>query len=108
MLQCMKIIRWGGWQDVAEGIGNTTRHEYGLSSSNGWTKIAYHSEFGRYAKDLRYMEGKERLKVARDRQKSYADSRRKPIEFEVGDQVLLKVSPWKGVVRFRKKDKLVL
>ncbi|GJW92705.1 putative reverse transcriptase domain-containing protein [Tanacetum coccineum] len=56
----------------------------------------------------RYMEGKERLKVARDRQKSYADGRRKPIEFEVGDQVLLKVSPWKGVVRFRKKDKLVL
>ncbi|GKA34264.1 reverse transcriptase domain-containing protein [Tanacetum coccineum] len=36
---------------------------------------------------------KERLKAARDRQKSYADNRRKPLEFEVGDQVLLKVSP---------------
>ncbi|GJX85441.1 putative reverse transcriptase domain-containing protein [Tanacetum coccineum] len=43
---------------------------------------------------------KERLKVARDRQKSYADNRRKPLEFSVGDKVLLKVSPWKGVVRF--------
>ncbi|GJW16343.1 putative reverse transcriptase domain-containing protein [Tanacetum coccineum] len=49
---------------------------------------------------------KDRLKVARDRQKSYADKRRKPLEFRVGDYVLLKVSPWKGVVRFGKKRKL--
>nr|GFC19456.1 reverse transcriptase domain-containing protein [Tanacetum cinerariifolium] len=49
---------------------------------------------------------KERLKAARDRQKSYADNRRKPLEFEVGDQVLLKVSPCKRVVCFRKKGKL--
>nr|GEZ59033.1 reverse transcriptase domain-containing protein [Tanacetum cinerariifolium] len=40
---------------------------------------------------------KERLKVARDRQKSYAEKRRKPLEFSVGDKVLLKVSPRKGV-----------
>ncbi|GJU22268.1 putative reverse transcriptase domain-containing protein [Tanacetum coccineum] len=44
--------------------------------------------------------------AARDRQKSYADKKRKPLEFSVGDYVLLKVSPWKGVVRFRKKGKL--
>ncbi|GJZ98666.1 putative reverse transcriptase domain-containing protein [Tanacetum coccineum] len=49
---------------------------------------------------------KDRLKVARDHQKSYADKRRKPLKFSVGDYVLLKVSPWKGVVRFRKKGKL--
>ncbi|GJW74200.1 putative reverse transcriptase domain-containing protein [Tanacetum coccineum] len=49
---------------------------------------------------------KEKLKAARDRQKSYADNRRKPIEFEVGDKVLLKVSHWKGVMRFGKKGKL--
>ncbi|KAJ0538417.1 putative nucleotidyltransferase, Ribonuclease H [Helianthus annuus] len=49
---------------------------------------------------------KERLKTARDRQKSYADNRRKPLEFQIGDKVLLKVSPWKGVVRFGKKGKL--
>ncbi|GKG24197.1 hypothetical protein Tco_0392233, partial [Tanacetum coccineum] len=49
---------------------------------------------------------KERLKAARHRQKSYADNRRKLLEFEVGDQVLLKVSPWKGVIRFGKKGKL--
>ncbi|GKD14194.1 hypothetical protein Tco_1198601 [Tanacetum coccineum] len=41
---------------------------------------------------------KEKLKAVRDRQKSYADNRRKLLEFEVEDQVLLKVSPWKGVV----------
>ncbi|GJZ86477.1 putative reverse transcriptase domain-containing protein [Tanacetum coccineum] len=49
---------------------------------------------------------KDSLKAARDRQKSYADKRRKPLEFNVGDYVLLKVSPWKGVVRFGKKGKL--
>ncbi|GJY63981.1 reverse transcriptase domain-containing protein [Tanacetum coccineum] len=49
---------------------------------------------------------RERLKTARSRQKSYADKRRKPLEFQVGDRVLLKVSPWKGVVRFGKKGKL--
>nr|GEZ25845.1 putative reverse transcriptase domain-containing protein [Tanacetum cinerariifolium] len=49
---------------------------------------------------------KERLKVARDRQKSYADNRQKPIEFSVGDKVLLKVSTKKGVVRFGKRSKL--
>nr|GEW66146.1 putative reverse transcriptase domain-containing protein [Tanacetum cinerariifolium] len=46
------------------------------------------------------------LKAARDCKKSYANKRRKSLEFEVGDRVLLKVSPWKGVVRFRKKGKL--
>ncbi|GJW63706.1 putative reverse transcriptase domain-containing protein [Tanacetum coccineum] len=49
---------------------------------------------------------KEKLKATRDHQKSYADKRRKPLEFEVGDRVLLRVSPWKGIVRFGKKGKL--
>ncbi|GJW20252.1 putative reverse transcriptase domain-containing protein [Tanacetum coccineum] len=49
---------------------------------------------------------KENLKAARDRQKSYADNRRKPLEFEVGDRVMLKVSPWKGMVCLGKKGKL--
>ncbi|GKB61444.1 hypothetical protein Tco_0917630 [Tanacetum coccineum] len=44
--------------------------------------------------------------AARDRQKSYADKRRKPLEFSVGDYVLLKVSPWKGMVCFGKKGNL--
>ncbi|KAJ0824772.1 putative nucleotidyltransferase, Ribonuclease H [Helianthus annuus] len=49
---------------------------------------------------------RERIKATRDRQKSYADPKRKSVEFEVGDKVLLKVSPWKGVVRFGKRGKL--
>ncbi|XP_071714013.1 uncharacterized protein [Rutidosis leptorrhynchoides] len=47
-----------------------------------------------------------RLKAAQDRQKSYADKRRRPIEFNEGDMVMLKVSPWKDVIRFRKRGKL--
>ncbi|GJR30152.1 putative reverse transcriptase domain-containing protein [Tanacetum coccineum] len=46
---------------------------------------------------------KQRIQAAQDRQKSYADLKRKPMEFEVGDRVMLKVSPWKGVVRFGKR-----
>ncbi|GJU43533.1 putative reverse transcriptase domain-containing protein [Tanacetum coccineum] len=48
----------------------------------------------------------QRIQAARDRQKSYADLKRKPMEFQVGDRVMLKVSPWKGVVRFGKQGKL--
>ncbi|GJR54319.1 putative reverse transcriptase domain-containing protein [Tanacetum coccineum] len=49
---------------------------------------------------------KKRIQAARDRLKSYANRRRKPLEFEVGDKVMLKVSPWKGVIRFGKRGKL--
>ncbi|GKA02694.1 putative reverse transcriptase domain-containing protein [Tanacetum coccineum] len=49
---------------------------------------------------------KSRIQAARDRQKSYADVRRKPLEFQVGDKVMLKVSPWKGVINFDKRGKL--
>ncbi|GKG40439.1 hypothetical protein Tco_0467216 [Tanacetum coccineum] len=41
---------------------------------------------------------KQRMQAAQDRQKSYADRKQKPMEFGVGDGVMLKVSPWKGVV----------
>nr|GFA56144.1 putative reverse transcriptase domain-containing protein [Tanacetum cinerariifolium] len=47
---------------------------------------------------------KNRLLTAKSRQKSYEDVRRKPMEFEVGDMVMLKVSPWKGVIRFGKRE----
>ncbi|GJX37410.1 putative reverse transcriptase domain-containing protein [Tanacetum coccineum] len=49
---------------------------------------------------------KQRIQAAQDRQKSYVDLKRKPMEFEVGDRVMLKVSPWKGVVCFGKRGKL--
>ncbi|XP_071711098.1 uncharacterized protein [Rutidosis leptorrhynchoides] len=48
----------------------------------------------------------ETLKAARDRHKMYAEPRRRPITFNVGDRVYLKVSPWKRVIRFGKLGKL--
>ncbi|GJU72550.1 putative reverse transcriptase domain-containing protein [Tanacetum coccineum] len=54
----------------------------------------------------RIIQIKQRIQTARDRQKSYADLKHKPMEFQVGDKVMLKVSPWKGVVRFGKRGKL--
>nr|GEW85456.1 putative reverse transcriptase domain-containing protein [Tanacetum cinerariifolium] len=47
-----------------------------------------------------------RLLIAGSHQKSYADSRTKSLEFKFGDMVLLKVSPWKGIIRFGKRRKL--
>ncbi|GJV19359.1 putative reverse transcriptase domain-containing protein [Tanacetum coccineum] len=47
-----------------------------------------------------------RIQAARDLQKSYVDVRRKPFEFQAGDKVMLKVSPWKGIIRFGKREKL--
>ena len=49
---------------------------------------------------------RERLKVAKDRQKSYADTRRRELEFEVGDMVFLKVAFWKRVNQFQKRGML--
>ncbi|GKE84039.1 hypothetical protein Tco_1557781 [Tanacetum coccineum] len=81
--------------DAAESVSDAIRFEYCLASSSGWTKRAHDSDFGGYVKGFFL------LTLV-----SYADNRRKPLEFEVGDRVLLKVSPWKGVIRFRKRGKL--
>nr|GEU95299.1 hypothetical protein [Tanacetum cinerariifolium] len=59
--------------------------------SHDWSKIVQETT-------EKIMQIKERLKTTRDRQKSYADKLRKPLEFNVGDRVLLKVPPWRGVV----------
>ncbi|KAL9400738.1 hypothetical protein Peur_004587 [Populus x canadensis] len=49
---------------------------------------------------------RDRIKAAQDRQKKYADVRRRPLEFSTGDQVFLKVAPWKNLLRFGLKGKL--
>ncbi|GJR07094.1 putative reverse transcriptase domain-containing protein [Tanacetum coccineum] len=111
----------------ARGIRDSFRHEYGLSPSDQWSECIIqtledmlracvldfredwdvHLPIGIHKKTTeKISQIKDRLKVARDRQKSYADRRRKPLKFSVGDYVLLKVLPWKGVVRFGKKGKL--
>ncbi|GKA47225.1 putative reverse transcriptase domain-containing protein [Tanacetum coccineum] len=70
----------------------------------GWVKHLPLAEFSYNNKKIVLI--KQRIQAAQDRQKSYADLKRKPMEFEVGDRVMLKVSPWKGVVRFGKWGKL--
>ncbi|GJT02268.1 putative reverse transcriptase domain-containing protein [Tanacetum coccineum] len=61
---------------------------------------------GQSERTIQTLEDMLRACAARDRQKSYADVRQKPLEFQVGDKVMLKVSPWKGVIRFGKRGKL--
>ncbi|GKE99628.1 putative reverse transcriptase domain-containing protein [Tanacetum coccineum] len=72
--------------------------------------IAYHPQTdGQSERTIQTLEDmliKNRLLTARSRQKSYADRRTKPLEFKVNDMVLLKVSPWKGAMRFGKRGKL--
>ncbi|GJS06402.1 putative reverse transcriptase domain-containing protein [Tanacetum coccineum] len=121
--------------NITKSLRDAIGYEYGLSSSDGWTNyhssIRCASFEALYRRKCRspvlWVEIgesrligpelvqettdkdfliKEKLKAARDRQKRYADNRRKPLGFEVGNQVLLKVSPWKGVIHFRKKGKL--
>ena len=49
---------------------------------------------------------RQRMRAAQDRQSAYADRRRRPLEFQEGDMVFLRISPWKGVIRFRQRGKL--
>ena len=49
---------------------------------------------------------RDNLKIARDRHRSYADNLRRNLQFEIGDPVFLKISPWKGVLRFGRRGKL--
>ncbi|XP_071699542.1 uncharacterized protein [Rutidosis leptorrhynchoides] len=106
-----------------------------LASSNKWSERENYTDFGRYVKGLcarirfptcwldtgeKQFAGpeivqmtvekiaitREKLKGARDRHQMYAKPRRRPVTFSVGDRVYLKVSMWKGVIRFGKRDKL--
>ncbi|GJS01792.1 hypothetical protein Tco_0318300 [Tanacetum coccineum] len=102
--------------DAAESIRDAIGFEYCLASSSGWTKspilwaeIGGSSLIGpelvQETTD-KVVVIKEKLQAARDRQKSYADSGRKMTEYEVGENVLLKVSPWKAY-RLRLPEELI-
>ncbi|GJZ33452.1 putative reverse transcriptase domain-containing protein [Tanacetum coccineum] len=91
--------------DAAESVRDAIGFEYCLASSKIGESSLTGLELVQETTD-KVVLVKENPKAVRDRQKSYVDYRRKSLEFEVGDRVLLRVSPWKGVVRFGKKGKL--
>ncbi|GKA98503.1 reverse transcriptase domain-containing protein [Tanacetum coccineum] len=67
---------------------------------------SYHASIKVAPFEALYVQIRQRLQAAKDRKRSYANVRRKPLEFQVGDRVMLKVSPQKGVIRFGKRGKL--
>nr|GEV31263.1 hypothetical protein [Tanacetum cinerariifolium] len=122
-------------QEIAlEGVGDEFGYEYRLPPLNGWSKQKDYTNAGRYVVCLqkcrslvcwsevgdseltgpklirettkKIVQIKNRLLIARSCHKIYANRRNKPLEFEDGDMILLKVSPWKGIVRFGKREKL--
>ncbi|GJT99975.1 putative reverse transcriptase domain-containing protein [Tanacetum coccineum] len=86
------------WQSMQEALGTRLDMKIGEGQLIGPELVQETTE--------KISQIKDRLKALRDRLKSYTNKRRKPLEFIVGDYVLLKVSPWKGVVHFGKKKKL--
>ncbi|GJX81233.1 putative reverse transcriptase domain-containing protein [Tanacetum coccineum] len=87
---------------------------YVIDFGNGWHKnlplveFSYNNSFHTSIKAAPFeaLYGRKCQSPVYWAEKSYADVRRKPLEFQVGDKVMLKVSPWKGVIRFGKLGKL--
>ncbi|GKE29766.1 putative reverse transcriptase domain-containing protein, partial [Tanacetum coccineum] len=100
------------WQSIQNALGTQLDMNFG----KGWEKHlplvefsynnSYHASIKAAPFEALYVQIRQRLQAARDRQRSYANIRRKPLEFQVGDCVMLKVSPQKGVIRFGKRGKL--
>nr|GEX39553.1 hypothetical protein [Tanacetum cinerariifolium] len=104
MYQDLKKLYW--WQNMKDEIatyvskcltGAKFKAEVGEAQLTGLEIIHETTE--------KIIQIKKRIQGTRDRQKSYADMRHKPQEFKVRDKVMLKVSPWKGVIRFGKRGK---
>ncbi|GJR78990.1 putative reverse transcriptase domain-containing protein [Tanacetum coccineum] len=95
----------------SEGPSNTrvVMHVLLIDFGKGWVnhlslvKFSYNNS---YHASIKAASFEALIQAARDRQKSYADLKHKPMEFQIGDKVMLKVSPWKGVVHFGKRGKL--
>ncbi|KAA3478082.1 reverse transcriptase [Gossypium australe] len=124
MLRCCILEFEGTWERYLPLIGFAYNYSFQLSIK----MVPYEALYGRKCRTSLYWtelsEGKihgvdlireteqkvrvirENLKVVSDRQKSYVDLNRKDIEFQVGDRVFLKVSPWEKILRFGRKGKL--
>ncbi|GJU83498.1 putative reverse transcriptase domain-containing protein [Tanacetum coccineum] len=103
------------WQSLHKALGTQLNLSTAYHPQTDGQNPAFGMEFSynnRYHTSIKsapvrtFLRLRDRMQAARDRQKSYADKRRRPLEFEVGDKVMLKVAPWKGVMRFGKRGKL--
>ncbi|XP_074362278.1 uncharacterized protein LOC141702511 [Apium graveolens] len=104
MLRACALDCKGSWDDhlpLVEFAYNNSYH-----SSIGMAP--YEALYGRKCRSPVCWDevGEKKLVAAQDRQRKYANQGRRDKEFEIGEKVLLKISPWKGVMRFRKKGKL--
>ncbi|GKC39494.1 putative reverse transcriptase domain-containing protein [Tanacetum coccineum] len=100
------------WQSLNKALG-WDRHlplvefSYNNSYHTSIKAASFEALYGQKCRTpICWAEIKKRIQAARDKQKSYANRRHKPLEFEVGDKVMLKVSPGKGVIHFGKRWKL--
>ncbi|XP_073031193.1 uncharacterized protein [Primulina eburnea] len=100
MLRACTIDFPGSWDSKLPLVEFTYNNSY--QSSIGLAP--YEALYGRKSEVVALIQ--ERMKTAQSRQKSYADVRRRPLSFEVGDHVFIKIAPLKGVMRFGKKGKL--
>nr|GEX39941.1 hypothetical protein [Tanacetum cinerariifolium] len=98
LLQQLEIPVWNCWDRHLPLVEFSYNNSYHASIK----AAPYEALYGQKCRSLI----KNHLLTARSRQKNYADKRTKPLEFEVDDMVLLKVSPWKGTLRFGKREKL--
>ncbi|GJY83655.1 putative reverse transcriptase domain-containing protein [Tanacetum coccineum] len=94
----LKGISLEAWSASFDHLGSRRQAEVGDAQLTGPEIVRETTE--------KIIQIKHRLQASRDRQRSYADKRRKPLKFQVRDKVMLKVSPWKGVIRFGKQGKL--
>ncbi|GKE95895.1 putative reverse transcriptase domain-containing protein, partial [Tanacetum coccineum] len=109
MLRACAIDFGKGWVNHLPLVEFSYNNSYHTSTPVCWTEVGEAQILGpKLIQETteKIIQIKQRMQAAHDRQKSYADLKRKPMEFQVGDKVMLKVSPWKGVVRFGKRGKL--
>lgn len=113
MLPLVEVAYNNSYQSIIKMVPYKALYGRRCRSPLHWDEIGERNELStalgpkmtqKMIEDIRLL--RNRMKQAQDRQKSYADLRRKEVEFQVGDKVFLKVSPYKRVMRFGNKGKL--